>query len=354
MAKETYISDCIGDLEFLITSSGEEQARLIEKAGSVRREQVGEKVYFRGLIEFSNICGNPCPYCGINRDRKIDRYRMSPEEVVDAARFCIEYGCVSLVLQSGEERSGEFTGYVEDILGSIFREYPGVSVTLSAGEQDRQVYRRFRRSGAERYLLRIESSERELYRKLHHGSMSFEERAECIMALREEGFQVGTGVMIGLPGQSARSLARDLLFMRETDVDMVGMGPYIPVKGEKELESPYTPGERLSMTLNMTALLRLLMPDINIAAASALQALDPQGREKALKAGANVIMPLMTPARYRVLYSLYEGKPCLEERASDCLGCITGRVKSAGLIPAPGEKGDSLRYLRRVKSVCSG
>jgi biotin synthase len=338
MEKEIYTFDRIVSL---LKLKGKEQEELHKKAALVRDEIVKPNVYFRGIIEFSNVCSNDCLYCGIRKSSKVKRYNMSKEEILDSVEFCNKANYGSIVLQSGEVEKIDF---LVDVVDAIKQRYPKIGITLCVGELSKEDYQRLFDAGAHRYLLRIESSNKEHYEKLHPKSMSFENRVECLLNLKEIGYQVGTGVMIGSPYQKISDLANDLLFFKEKDTDMVGMGPYIPsntpLKGEE--------GD-LDLGLNMIAVLRLMMPDINIASTTALQALNPIGRELGLKAGANVIMPIVTPTKYRENYQLYKGKPCINESSEDCMKCITKRIKSTGLNPSFGEWGDSLHYASRKR-----
>ncbi|VAW25229.1 [FeFe]-hydrogenase maturation protein HydE, partial [hydrothermal vent metagenome] len=258
-----------------------------------------------------------------------------------------------VVLQSGELSSPAFTKRVASLLKQIKKLSDNeLGITLSCGEQTRETYALWRESGAHRYLLRIESSDPGLYYKIHPQDErhSFEKRLEALSLLRETGYQVGTGVMIGLPFQTMESLVNDLIFFREQDIDMCGMGPYIehedtPLYKYRGELMPRQ--ERFDLTLNMIASLRLLMPDINMVAATALQAIDPAGREKALAVGANVIMPNLTPCEYRKEYQLYEDKPCLDEDAELCRNCMEARIELAGSEIGYGEWGDSKHYFTR-------
>lgn len=344
-----------GELARLLTA-GEAGAReaLFAAAYRVKAAEVGRKVFLRGIVEFSNLCSKDCFYCGIRRSRPgLERFRMEPGEILAAARWADENGYGSLVLQAGEVEGEEFTAFVEDLLRGI-KEVSGgrLGVTLSLGEQDEETYRRWFKAGGDRYLLRIETSDPELYRRLHPSDHLFERRRACLELLRRGGWQVGTGMMIGLPGQSAESLADDVLFLRDTDVDMVGMGPYIPHRetplGAKSgAAARAARSRRLELGLRMIALTRLTLRDVNIAAATALQALDPAGRELGLAAGANIIMPNITPTRYRDAYQLYDGKPCLDENAAACRDCLRQRVEDLGETIGFGERGDSPRFRRR-------
>ncbi len=342
------------DLCRLLRTEGEERKLLFQFAASKKTETVGRKVYFRGLIEFSNRCAKDCLYCGIRRsNNKVGRYELADDEILGACCFAWENGFGSVVLQSGELSSPAFVGRVDRLLRSIKKLSKGeLGITLSCGEQSPDTYRRWFESGAHRYLLRIETSDPELYSMIHpdDGRHCIERRMRALQDLKECGYQVGSGVMIGLPFQSIRQLAGDLLFLKKTDVDMVGMGPYIehkntPLSRYRHLLLPKP--ERLDLSLKMIATLRLVMPDINIAAATALQAIDPAGREKALTVGANVIMPNLTPLAYRKDYQLYEDKPCLDEDAGLCRSCLEARVDLAGSEIGYGEWGDPLHFFNR-------
>ena len=342
------------DLVGLLNAEGDGRKLLFEAASACKLKVVGKKVYFRGLIEFSNICSKDCLYCGIRKsNQKVIRYEAGDQEILESCRFSWENRFGSVVLQSGELSSPAFVDRVDRLLKAIKQlSNGGLGITLSCGEQSRETYRRWFESGAHRYLLRIESSTPELYAKIHpdNNHHSFEKRLQALQLLKDCGYQVGTGVMIGLPFQTMEHLADDLLFFKKIDVDMVGMGPYI----EHEDTPLYlfrhllkTKQERFDLALKMVAVLRLLMPDINIAAATALQAIDPAGREKALKIGANVIMPNLTPCDYRKAYQLYEDKPCLDEDAELCRNCLEARIELAGSEIGYGEWGDSRHFFKR-------
>ncbi len=343
------------DLRCLLEATGEDMETLLHKGRAIREREIGKKVHFRGLVEFSNVCGKDCYYCGIRKsNRKVNRYNLSDEQILEAARFAHQSRYGSLVLQSGEQESPGFTGRIENLLRRIRQLSDAtLGITLSLGEQEPEVYRRWYEAGAHRYLLRIETSSAGLYRRLHPGNErhSHQRRINCLHGLRSIGYQTGTGVMIGLPFQDTAHLVEDLLFMYELDVDMVGMGPYI--------EHPGTPlfrfrdrllpiADRFDLALKMIATLRILMPDINIAAATALQAIDPLGREKAIRAGANILMPNITPGKFRNDYSLYENKPCVDEEPDECLNCLDVRIQLAEGEIGYGEWGDSRHFFRRT------
>lgn len=353
LIREPYTVD---EIAYLLQAEDSEKAMLFEKAAQVKEAFVQNKVYFRGLIEFSNRCRKNCLYCGIRRDNvHVRRYSLTDEEILDAARFACENRYGSVVLQSGERGGDEYTKRIEHLLKKIGQlSNGGLRVTLSCGEQSYETYRRWLEAGASRYLLRIETSNPELYKKLHPNDRyhRFEMRRKSLDDLKKAGYQVGTGVMIGLPFQTYEDLANDLLFMKQFDIDMVGMGPY--------LEHPHTPlyafrerllsrEDRFQLALKMIAVLRLMMKDINIAAATALQAIDPMGREKALKVGANVIMPNITPGKYRNDYTLYENKPCTDENADDCQSCLEARIALVRHEIAYDEWGDSEHFKEREK-----
>lgn len=351
--KETFSRE---ELIILLGSAGRERQILFEKARETKMTWVGNKVYFRGLIEYSNYCSKNCYYCGIRAgNSRYARYRMTDEEVLEAARYAFDNNYASIVIQSGENTGESFTGKIESLLKQIHTMTGGaLHVTLSLGEQSEETYVRWRNAGAHRYLLRIEVSNPELYPKYHPDDRHhrYADRLEALHTLRRTGYQVGTGVMIGLPFQTPGDLADDLLFFRDMDIDMAGMGPYIehvdtPLYQYRDKLLPLS--ERFDLSLKMVALLRIMMKDINIAATTAMQTIDPQGREKALMVGANVIMPNLTPVKYRQDYLLYENKPCLDEEAEECKSCLEARIHMAGATIGYGEWGDSRHYGKRTK-----
>lgn len=351
LQKETFTKD---ELVFLLSCEGDDKTKLFSNAAEVKARYVGRKVYFRGLIEMSNICRKNCLYCGIRAgNNQVHRYTLTDEEVLDAALFAWKNRYGSIAIQTGEVSTAEFVTRIENLLDKINQATNHeLGITLSLGEQTEETYRRWYSKGGIRYLLRIESSNRELYSKLHpnDGHHVYDERIECLRALKRVGYQVGTGVMIGLPFQTLEHLAEDLLWMQEMDVDMVGMGPYVehpntPLYQYRHTLLPLT--ERFNLALKMTALLRILMKDINIAAPTALQAIDPLGREKAIKVGANIVMPNITPGAYRNDYKLYENKPCTDDAADDCKSCLEARIQLTGDEIGYGEHGNSKHYYQR-------
>jgi biotin synthase len=335
----------------LLASEGEGKKCLFEEAARVKKEHVGDLVYFRGLIEFSNRCHKNCLYCGIRSgNRKIVRYDLTDEEIIDAARFAFDNRYGSIVLQSGELENEVFVRRIDRLLTKInSATNAGLRITLSCGEQSAEVYRHWFENGAQRYLLRIETSSPELYFRMHPNDRlhSFNRRVDCLHNLRKIGYQTGTGVMIGLPFQTTADLADDILFMKQNDIVMIGMGPYLehadtPLYKYSSLLLPQE--ERFDLTLKMIAVLRIIMKDINIAATTAMQAIDKLGREKAIMVGANVIMPNITPGSYRDDYLLYDGKPCTDENPEDCKTCLEARIALTGNEIALGEWGDSAHY----------
>lgn len=300
-------------------------APLFAAADRVRREFVGDEVYLRALIEFSNYCKNDCVYCGIRRSNpKADRYRLTPDQIIETAHTAAELGYKTVVLQSGED-----LWFDTDKLCHIIREIKKLdaAVTLSIGEKTREEYAAYRRAGADRYLLRIETTDKFLYEKLDPG-MSWDNRARCLYDLKELGYEVGSGSLVGLPGQTLESLADDLLFFKNLPVDMAGIGPFIP-HPQTPLAAETAQGH-FELSLKMMAVMRLLLPDINIPATTAMETLHPQGRLLALQCGANVVMPNATQGDARVKYELYPGKICTGDAPEQCRGCIQRKIESIG------------------------
>ncbi len=297
---------------------------LVQTADKVRQKYIGDDVELRGLLEFSNYCKQDCLYCGLRRsNRKINRYRLSKAEIIDFAEKGYAYGYRTIVMQSGED--GQFSN---DDICELLREMKriGFAITLSIGEKSYDEYKAFKEAGADRYLLRIETTDSNLYRFLNP-EKSHENRFECLNNLRELGYEVGSGIMVGLPNQSLESIANDLLYFKRFDMDMLGIGPFIP--------NPNTPlalekTAEFKLAIKTMALARILMPDINIPATTAMETLDKRGREKALMCGANVVMPNITEGDYRKLYELYPGKICVDESPIQCSSCIRVKIKALG------------------------
>ncbi len=344
------------DLERLLAANEQERQLIFARAEEVKKNFVGNKVYYRGLIEFSNLCGKNCYYCGIRAGNKnTHRYEVTEEEILEAAKYAWDNKFGSLVIQAGERSDKSFVNRIAKVVSQIKKMSNGeLGITLSLGEQTEETYKLWYEMGAHRYLLRIEVSNPELYHKYHPKDKKHDyyQRVESLHLLRKIGYQVGTGVMIGLPFQTLGDLADDLIFFRDFDIDMVGMGPYIehestPMYQYKDQLISKT--DRFYLSLKMVALLRIMMKDINIAATTAMQAIDPMGREKAIKIGANIIMPNLTPTRYREDYLLYEDKPCTDEDAEECKRCLEARIHMAGGQIGYGEWGDSKHYGKRKR-----
>lgn len=342
----------------LLESEGSDRSLLFKRSAEIKEKYIGNKVWFRGLIEFSNVCGKDCFYCGIRKGNKNQtRYNLSDGEILTAARFAYDNKYGSIALQSGELEAKYFSDRVENLVLGIKDLSNGeLGITLSVGEQEPEVYRRWYEAGAHRYLLRVEATNEDLYRKIHPNDSrhDFKRRLDCLRALQDIGFQTGTGVMVGLPFQTKEDLAGDLLFMQEFNIDMCGMGPYIEHADTPLIQHASTLlplKERFDLTLKMIAILRIMMKDINIVAATALQAIDPIGREKAVKIGANIIMPNITPGKYRDSYKLYDNKPCTDDSAEDCQSCLEARVSLADAEVIYGEWGDSQHYSRRRAGI---
>ena len=300
------------------------EAALAAAADRVRAAFVGAGVHLRGLIEFSNICRQSCMYCGLRRDNAaVHRYRLTPAEILALAEKARDYGYRTVVLQSGED-----AWFTADRLAALLRRIKalGLVITLSIGERSREEYQMLRAAGADRFLLRIETTDAQLYARLHPG-MSFAHRLQCLQELRSLGYEVGTGCLVGLPGQSIESIARDILFFQELDADMVGIGPLIP-NGDTPLADA-APGD-FHLTRRVVALLRLLLPEANIPATTAMETLQPDARRIILQSGANVVMPNVTEGDYRRWYALYPGKICVKDTPEDCRSCLEAKIQSIG------------------------
>ena len=306
-----------------LLNTNDEQS-LFKKADDVRHKYVGDEVYLRALIEFSNICRNDCFYCGIRKSNgNVARYRMSEDEIVKTAQAAADMGFKTVVLQSGEDlhfNTLKMCRIIERI------KKLDVALTLSIGERTYEEYKAFYDSGADRYLMRIETTDKNLYAKLHP-NMSWQHRHECLLMIKELGYELGSGIMVGLPEQTTESIAADLLYLKELGIDMAGIGPFIP-----HLDTPLKDekGGSLSLALRTMAVMRLLMPDINIPATTAMESLHPKGRLMALQAGANVVMPNVNTSEYKKLYELYPNKICVNEEPVQCKTCIGVKIQSIG------------------------
>ena len=302
-------------------------ARLKEEAVRIRKKYYGNKVYTRGLIEFTNYCRNNCYYCGIRRDnRNIIRYRLTKEEILSCCRSGYELGYRTFVLQGGEDLWYTDERMVE-IIQEMKKQYPDCAITLSVGEKSYESYRKFRQAGADRYLLRHETADEGLYQSLHPESMSLANRKQCLYDLKELGYQVGAGFMVGAPGQNLSHIAKDLVFLQELRPEMVGIGPFIP--HHDTVYAKETAGS-VRMTLFLLAVIRIMLTGVLLPATTALGTMDPLGREKGLAAGANVVMPNLSPVKNRKLYELYDNKICTGDEAAECRHCLGRRVESVG------------------------
>ena len=342
----------ITQIEVLLSPPDAEcEQQLFDTALKLKREIFGNLVNLRGLIEFSNICSCDCLYCGIRKSNpKVKRYQMSDEEILHSAKLASDFGYGAVVLQSGERSDREFTGRVTRLLNKIAELPSPPAVTLSCGEQSLEVYKEWVAAGAKRYLLRIESATEEIFRRIHPDYTTFANRKAALLRIREAGFQTGTGVMIGLPGQTLDHLARDIKFFRDIDVDMIGMGPFLPQRATPMGNAPddeATVARRFNWALRMIAVTRLYLHNVNIAATTALQTLAPDGRERGLLAGANVIMPNVTDTQYRANYQLYTGKPSLDENSDETRQKLQDSIRAIGEEIIWDQRGDSPRYFQR-------
>ena len=320
------------ELAALLADAGAEE-ELAAAADRVRHDFVGDEVHLRGLIEFSSYCRQNCLYCGLRRDNgKAQRYRLPPEEIVALAAKAKAYGYFTAVMQSGED-----PWFTAERLAAIVREVKklGLAVTLSVGERTKEEYRVLREAGADRFLLRIETTDKDIYEALDPG-MSHENRIRCLADLKALGYEVGTGCLIGLPGQTAETLARDILFFQEIDADMVGVGPLVPNEDTPLGGEP--PGD-MHLVRRVVAATRLLLPEANIPATTAMETLKPNAREWILRSGANVVMPNVTEGEARQKYALYPGKACVADTPEHCRACMEGRIRALGRMVGKGAGG---------------
>ncbi|MGL4989590.1 MAG: [FeFe] hydrogenase H-cluster radical SAM maturase HydE [Sarcina sp.] len=315
------------ELLYIVSNiEGEDREYLISKADEKRRQYYGNTVYMRGLIEFTNYCKMNCKYCGIRRDNKdAQRYRLTYDEIMECVDLGDSLGYKTYVLQGGEDPYFTDDRMVEIIKG-IKTKYPHNAITLSIGERSYESYEKLYKAGADRFLLRHETATKELYDSLHPGTC-MENRRECLNNLKKIGFQAGAGFMVGLPGQTNEDLVNDLLFVKDFKPAMCGIGPFIP---QKDTPLGNEEGGTLEKTVLMLALVRLLVPDLLLPATTALGTIDPTGREKGVKAGANVVMPNLSPTSVREKYALYDGKICTGDEAAECRMCIENRMKKFG------------------------
>ncbi|MBQ8954232.1 MAG: [Clostridia bacterium] len=326
--------------ELIERRTPETAARLAEAAADLRRRIYGDAVFTRGLIEISSVCKNDCLYCGIRRSNaRAERYRLSPEEILACAEEGYDLGFRTFVLQGGEDPF--FTDAVlGGVVSGIKTRFPDCAVTLSMGERSRESYQVLFDAGADRYLLRHETADPEHYARLHPKEMSFENRMKCLRDLREIGYQVGCGFMVGSPFQTAAALAKDLRFIEEFRPDMCGIGPFVP-----HHDTPFRdePAGTLELTLTLLSVIRLIHPPVLLPATTALGTIHPQGRELGIQAGANVVMPNLSPVAVRKKYALYDNKICTGDESAQCRHCLDARMRAIGCYLAV-DRGDPKKY----------
>ena len=307
-----------------ILKDNTQDEQLFKTADEIRKKNVGNKVHLRGLIEFSNICKRTCKYCGLRAENKtLERYRISEEDIIFYAKQASEMGYKTIVLQSGEDEY-----FSQETICKIINELKklDVALTLSIGEKSYDEYKAYKDAGADRYLIRIETTDKELYKQMHP-HMNYENRIKCLNYIKELGYEVGTGCLVGLPGQTIDSLADDILFFKSINADMVGIGPFI---AHPETPLKDASNGSFNLALKVMALTRIILPDINIPATTAMETLNPNGRIIALQSGANVVMPNVTSKEYRAKYEIYPNKICINENPTQCRGCIEGKIKAIG------------------------
>ena len=312
----------------LIDSRDEESAKyLADAAVAVRKKYYGNKVFIRGLIEISNICKNDCKYCGIRRSNKTcERYRLTEEEILACADEGYRLGLHTVVMQGGED--GHFTDEVLcELIRKIKAQHPDCAVTLSLGERSRESYAKLKEAGADRYLLRHETADPEHYAMLHPAEMSFDNRMRCLRDLKDLGYQTGCGFMVGSPYQTTQHLAKDIQFIEEFKPEMCGIGPFIP---HHETEYANEPAGSVELTCFLLSIIRLVHPRVLLPATTALGTMHPQGRELGILAGANVLMPNLSPVGVRKKYELYDNKICTGEESAQCIRCLATRVEAIG------------------------
>lgn len=336
MEQEYYLIDCLekyNKLEFnewltlLKNRSRDGADYLFEKARVVSRKYFGRKIYTRGLIEFTNYCRNNCYYCGIRcANRNVERYRLTPEQIMECCRQGYILGFRTFVLQGGEDIYYNDERMVE-IISLIKSEYPECAITLSLGEKSYDSYKRMFDAGADRYLLRHETADKEHYGRLHPAVMSLENRMQCLYNLKEIGYQVGAGFIVGSPGQNLECLAKDMMFLHKLQPHMVGIGPFV-----SHHDTPFANevSGSVELTLYMLGLIRLMLPKVLLPATTALGTLDKMGREKGILAGANVVMPNLSPVNVRGMYELYDNKVYMAEESAQCRLQLEESVKSIG------------------------
>ena len=303
------------------------QKKLTEEAAALRQKYYGNKVFVRGLIEFTNYCKNNCLYCGIRRDNhQVERYRLSMEEILECCEQGAELGYQTFVLQGGEDPYFADKRMVE-IIKAIKANYPNHALTLSIGEKSYNTYKKFKDAGADRYLLRHETANEAHYQKLHPREMSLRNRMRCLYDLKSLGFQTGAGFMVGAPGQTMETLADDLIFLQELKPEMVGIGPFIP---HHETPFAHESSGSVELTLFLLSVIRIMLPSVLLPATTALGTAAGDGRERGMLAGANVVMPNLSPVKNRKMYELYDNKICTGDESAQCRMCLERRMSGVG------------------------
>lgn len=339
LVRKLYETGDLTDSELKQLIESDKAENLAEYADNVRQKYYGKKVFLRGLIEISSYCRNDCYYCGIRRSNKsAERYRLDYDDVMKCAETGYSLGFRTFVIQGGED-SALTDEYMCGIVSGLKEKYPECAVTLSLGERSSESYKRLKEAGADRYLLRHEAADNDLYSRLHPHGMSLENRKQCLYNLKEAGYQVGAGFMVGAPYQTTENIISDIRFLQELRPHMIGIGPFIPHK-----DTPFhdRKGGSLEYTLRLLGILRLMFPKVLLPATTALGTISPNGRELGLKTGCNVVMPNLSPVEVRKKYSLYDNKICTGEESAECRSCLQRRIESAGYIIAD-ERGDCVK-----------
>ena len=326
--------------ELIETDNADVSLLLRELADKVRQKYYGKKVWLRGLIEISSYCKNNCFYCGIRRENQnAERYRLTPDEILESCQNGYILGFRTFVLQGGED--GFFTDEVLcPLISEIKSRYPDCAVTLSLGERSEESFRRLREAGADRYLLRHEAASQQLYSMLHPAEMSLQNRKNCLFTLKKLGYQVGAGFMVGAPFQTTDDLISDLRFLQQLQPEMIGIGPFVP---HHDTIFSAEKGGALELTLRLLGILRLMFPKTLIPATTALGTIAPNGRELGLMTGCNVVMPNLSPVSVRKKYELYDNKICTGEEAAECRSCLEKRINSVGY-EVEISRGDAIDY----------
>lgn len=340
LIEKLYLTGNLDDNELKsLIESNECSDLLAECADKIRQKYYGKKVFLRGLIEISNYCRNNCYYCGIRRENKnTKRYRLSREQILSCCETGYKLGFRTFVMQGGED--SYFTDeFVCTLISEIKKRYPECAVTLSLGERSYESYYKMKEAGADRYLLRQEAASSELYKKIHPPEMSLESRIKCLFNLRELGYQVGAGFMVGVPFQSTENIIEDLRFLQKLQPHMIGIGTFIP-----HHETPFASENSgtLELTIRLLGIIRLMFPKVLLPATTALGTISPNGRELGLKTGCNVVMPNLSPVSVRKKYDLYDNKICTDEESAECVLCLQNRIQSVGY-EVSSERGDAIR-----------